>query len=321
MDRLFEWADRAKEMLHGLLAWVESFAATPYGTWALFWIAFAESSFFPIPPDVLLIALCLGDPERSLWFALVCSVGSVLGGTAGYGIGLWGGRPLLFKLFKRDRVDAVSAYFDRYNAWAVGIAGLTPIPYKIFTIAGGACAIDFRIFTLASILSRSLRFFCIAALMWWFGQPIRSFIDEYLGWLTIAFVVLLIAGFWLAGRGASRGGRGETAEACDEEVVMDSKQRIRRGYRLEGRVQGVGFRAFVRREARALGIDGWVRNAADGSVEAEAAGDAESLRAFEERLREGPPAGRVSDLQVRELEEDAGDASGSGTASGFEIRS
>lgn len=207
MDRLHEWAARARELLHDLLAWVEGFAATPYGTWALFWIAFAESSFFPVPPDVLLIALCLGDPSRSFWFALICSLGSVMGGAAGYGIGRWGGRPLLLKLFSKKRIEAVSAYFDRYNAWAVGIAGLTPIPYKIFTIAGGACTIDFRIFMLASVVSRSARFFAIAALMWWFGEPIKGFIDEYLGWLTIAFVVLLIAGFWLAGRAGLRAGR------------------------------------------------------------------------------------------------------------------
>ena len=206
MSRLVDFvqgmAGAAREFLHQMLLWVEGFAATPYGTWALFVVAFAESSFFPIPPDVLLIALCVGEPEKSVWFALVCSAGSVIGGAAGYGIGLRGGRPLLLRLFSRRRVEAVSAYFDRYNAWAVGIAGLTPIPYKVFTIAGGAFAIDFRVFLLASLASRTLRFFVIAGLMWWFGEPIQAFIEEYLGWLTIAFVVLLLGGFWLAGRGA-----------------------------------------------------------------------------------------------------------------------
>lgn len=195
-------AEAARGFLHEMLQWVEGFAATPYGTWALFAVAFAESSFFPIPPDVLLIALCVGEPEKSLWFALVCSAGSVIGGAAGYGIGLWGGRPLVLRLFSRQRVETVAAYFDRYNAWAVGIAGLTPIPYKVFTIAGGAFAIDFRIFLVASFVARTLRFFVIAGLMWWFGEPIQAFIEEYLGWLTIAFVVLLLGGFWLAGRGA-----------------------------------------------------------------------------------------------------------------------
>src|SRR5690606_23173749 len=124
----------ARMWLHDLLAWVESFAATPHGVWALFLIAFAESSVFPVPPDVLLIALCLGAPEQSMWFALVCSIGSVAGGALGYGIGKWGGRPVLRRLFNEERVKAVEVYYDRYNAWATGIAGLTPIPYKIFTI-------------------------------------------------------------------------------------------------------------------------------------------------------------------------------------------
>lgn len=309
IDFLQRTAAEAREFLHELLAWVEGFAATPYGTWALFLLAFAESSFFPIPPDVLLIALCIGEPEKSLWFALVCSVGSVLGGAAGYGIGLAGGRPLLLRLFGPERVAVVSRYFDRYNAWAVGIAGLTPIPYKIFTIAGGAFAIDFRIFVLASIASRSLRFFAIAGLMWWFGEPIRAFIEEYLGWLTIAFVVLLVGGFWLAGRGAKRAG---LAPAREEEAMADGDP-FRRAYRLEGRVQGVGFRAFIRREARALGLAGWARNAADGSVEVEAAGDPRSLAAFEEKLRQGPSGARVERLEARNL-------SGDGAEGTFEIR-
>jgi membrane protein YqaA with SNARE-associated domain/acylphosphatase len=322
IDFLERWAAEARGFLHDLLGWVEGFAATPYGTWALFVLAFAESSFFPIPPDVLLIALCIGEPEKSLWFALVCSVGSVLGGAAGYGIGLWGGRPLLLRLFGRERVAVVASYFDRYNAWAVGIAGLTPIPYKIFTIAGGAFTIDFRVFVIASIASRSLRFFAIAGLMWWFGEPIRDFIEEYLGWLTIAFVVLLLGGFWLAGRGARRAGLGRSmppaaAEADPatprEEEAMTQGGRARRAYRLEGRVQGVGFRAFIRREAQRLGLAGWTRNAPDGSVEVEAAGGPDSLASFEERLRQGPPGAGVDRVATRDLPGDA-------DARTFEIR-
>ena len=107
-----------------------------------------------------------------------------------------------------DRVHAVESYYDRYNAWATGIAGLTPLPYKVFTISGGAFAIDFKIFVLASIVSRSLRFFIVAAIVYWLGDAAKIFIDEYLGWLTIAFVVLLVLGFWIAGRGARRASRG-----------------------------------------------------------------------------------------------------------------
>jgi membrane protein YqaA with SNARE-associated domain len=193
--------------LRGLLHWVEGFAATPYGTWALFVLSFAESSFFPIPPDVLLIALCVGEPEKSLWFALVCSVASVLGGMLGYGIGLWGGRPLLRRFFAAHRVEAVKRYYDKYDAWATGIAGLTPIPYKLFTIAGGAFAIDFKVFVVASVASRSLRFFAEGLLIYFFGPAIQSFMDRYLNLLTIGFVILLVFGFWLVHRGAGRAAR------------------------------------------------------------------------------------------------------------------
>lgn len=202
--------------LHELLAWVESWAASPYGSSALFLLAFAESSFFPVPPDALLIALVLGDPSRWLWFASICSLGSVLGGVLGYGIGIKGGRPLLMKYFGGSgRVQTVERLYDRYNAWATGIAGLTPIPYKVFTIAGGVFAVNFRIFVLASVLSRSARFFLVAGLVAWFGEPIRAFIEDYLGILTVAFVVILIAGFWLLGKGARRATNGPIGDGQD----------------------------------------------------------------------------------------------------------
>ncbi len=199
--------DQLHALLRDLLHWVESFADSPHGIWALVVLSFAESSFFPVPPDVLLIALCLGRPELAFWFAGVCAAASVVGGMAGYGIGFWGGRPLLKRLFRADRVRAVESYYERYNAWATGIAGLTPLPYKLFTLSGGAFSIDFKIFVLASIVSRSLRFFAVAAIVYWLGDTATAFIDEYLGWLTIAFVVLLVLGFWIAGRGAHRAAR------------------------------------------------------------------------------------------------------------------
>ena len=199
---------RFGDSLRAMLHWVEGFAATAYGTWALFGISLLESSVFPIPPDVLLIALCVGEPSRAWWFALVCSVASVLGGIGGYAIGYFGGRPVVYRLFSAGRIQAVEQYFDRYNAWAIGIAGLTPLPYKIFTISGGACAINFRIFVLASIVSRSLRFFAVAGIIWAFGDRAKLFLDEYLDWLTVAFVVLLVFGFWFVKRGAGRAGRG-----------------------------------------------------------------------------------------------------------------
>ena len=223
MELVTDLWHRLEATLRAMLHWVESFAATPHGTWALFALSFAESSFFPIPPDVLLIALCIGEPHKSLWYALVCTVASVLGGMAGYGIGYKGGRPLLLRFFKRERVATVERYYDRYNAWATGIAGLTPIPYKIFTIAGGAFAINFRIFVIASILSRGVRFFAVAGLIYFFGEPIKAFIEEYLNLLSIAFVILLVLGFWLARHGASRASRkGDEAAPVPEEAVEDN---------------------------------------------------------------------------------------------------
>ncbi|MDX1632593.1 MAG: YqaA family protein [Thermoanaerobaculia bacterium] len=207
---------RFGDLLRSMLHWVEGFAATAYGTWALFGISFLESSVFPIPPDVLLIALCLGDPSRSWWFALVCSVASVLGGIGGYALGYFGGRPILYKLFAEERIRAVERYYDRFNAWAIGIAGLTPLPYKLFTVSGGACAIDFRIFLLASAVSRSLRFFAVAGAIYFFGDRAKIFLEEYLDWLTVAFVILLLLGFWLVKRGAGRASRDATAESSTD---------------------------------------------------------------------------------------------------------
>lgn len=185
-ERLFEWIDRI--------------AAAPHpGMW-LFLLAFAESSFFPIPPDVLLITLGVATPERAIFYGVLCSLGSVLGGMLGYAIGLYGGRPLLYKVFNDTKIHAVERLYDRYNAWATGIAGLTPIPYKVFTIAGGAFKINFKIFVLASIGSRTLRFMAEGVLLALFGEPIRDFLYTQFNWLSIAFVVLLLGGFWLVHR-------------------------------------------------------------------------------------------------------------------------
>jgi membrane protein YqaA with SNARE-associated domain len=212
MDALRAFAADLRAGLTSLFHWVESFADKPYGGAALFVFAFAESSVFPIPPDVLLIPLCLGDPSKAFWFAAICTAGSVLGGAFGYGLGLWGGRPLVRKLFRPERVAAVERLYGRYNAWATGIAGLTPLPYKLFTVSGGAFAIDFKIFMLASVLSRGLRFFAVAGLLYVFGEPIRVFIDDNLGWLSVAFVILLVLGFWLVGRGFGRAGSQPAAD-------------------------------------------------------------------------------------------------------------
>ena len=179
-----------------IFQWIDQIAASPHPGWWLFALAFAESSFFPIPPDVLLITLGVATPERAIWYGVVCSLGSILGGMFGYGIGLWGGRPLMYKMFSASKIHAVERLYDRYNAWATGIAGLTPIPYKVFTISGGAFKINFKIFLLASIVSRSLRFMTEGVLLALFGESIRDFLYNQFNWLSIAFVFLLVGGFW-----------------------------------------------------------------------------------------------------------------------------
>ena len=186
-------------MLRGLYDWVLHWAATPYGTWALFLLALSESSFFPIPPDVLLIALAVAIPEKSFKYALICSVGSVLGGCLGYLIG-WQfmtsiGERIISFYGLNQKVAYIAEFYSAYDAWAIGIAGFTPIPYKVFTISAGAFKINFWVFLLASIVSRSARFFLVGGLIYIFGSQIKSFIDRYFDLLAIAFTVLLVAGF------------------------------------------------------------------------------------------------------------------------------
>jgi len=188
-------------MFKNLYNWVLKWAETPYGSWALFILAFSESSFFPIPPDVLLIALAVGKPEKALKFALICSVGSIVGGVVGYFIG-WQfmavvGEKIVAFYGLTDKVAYIGSLYHQYDAWAVGIAGFTPIPYKVFTITAGAFKINFLIFLLASAVSRSLRFFLVGWLIYLFGPRIQAFIDTYFNLLAIVFTILLIAGFFL----------------------------------------------------------------------------------------------------------------------------
>ncbi len=185
--------------LKKLYNWVLSWADTPYGEPALFINAFAESSFFPVPPDALLIALSLSRPKRAFRYATISSIGSVVGGAFGYLIGYIlldsVGMPILKAYGLVEKYQHVSALYNQYNALAVGIAGFTPIPYKLFTIAAGACRINFVIFLLASFVSRSARFFLVSTLLYIFGERAREFIDRYFNWLALAFGVLLVGGF------------------------------------------------------------------------------------------------------------------------------
>jgi membrane protein YqaA with SNARE-associated domain len=188
-------------MLKQLYDWVLSWAHTPYGTPALFLLAFAEASFFPIPPDVLLLALCIALPTRSFRFALIASLGSVSGGVLGYliGIGIWEAVSSYFFLyipgFTESSFARIQGLFSVYDFWAVFTAGFTPIPYKIITIGAGVFKINFAIFLLASCISRSLRFFLVAWLIHRYGPVMRDFIEKYFNILTLIFMFLLVGGF------------------------------------------------------------------------------------------------------------------------------
>jgi membrane protein YqaA with SNARE-associated domain len=193
MKRVFGW-------IRALYAWVEGFAARPGALWALFLIAFAESSFFPVPPDVLLIALAVAMPARSLRFAAVCAVGSVIGGLLGYYIGhelmeLVGRRIVAFYHAESYWLRVEEAYRGPVGVWFLVAAAFTPIPYKVATIAAGATLMPLLPFVAASAIGRAARFFLVAGLILKFGPSIKVFIDKYFDKLSIAFLVLLVLGF------------------------------------------------------------------------------------------------------------------------------
>ena len=188
-------------LLRKLYNWVLHWAITPYGLIALFILSFSEASFFPVPPDVLLIAMVVAAPAGWFRFALICSIGSVLGGMFGYLIGyqfmdLIGNRIVAFYHFQ-EKWDKIGLLYDKYNAWAVAAAGFTPLPYKVFTLSAGAFKINFPIFVLASAVSRSARFFLVAALMYKFGPPFKILIEKYFNIFTIVFMILLVLGFFI----------------------------------------------------------------------------------------------------------------------------
>jgi membrane protein YqaA with SNARE-associated domain len=188
--------------LHRRLSdWVLGFAHSRHSTLALAGLSFAESSFFPIPPDVLLMPLALGHRRKAWWFATVCTVASVAGGVAGWLIGYFA-----WEMTKSFWFDIVPGFtpeqFARvealYNEWGILIlfaAALTPIPYKVFTIAGGVLHQNLLLFVIVSFIGRGLRFFAVAGMMWLFGNRIVPFIDKYFNLLSVLFVLLLIGGF------------------------------------------------------------------------------------------------------------------------------
>ena len=186
-------------LLRKLYDWVLSWAETRYGVPALLAVAFAESSFFPVPPDVLIIALALSIPSRAFYYAAVSLLGSVSGGILGYVIGLEfmdliGWRILYFYGID-EKFVYLQSLFQQYDAWVVIIAGFTPLPYKLFTISGGACRIDFTVFLVASMVGRAMRFFLVGGMIYFFGAPVKTFVERYFNLLTVIFAVLFVLGF------------------------------------------------------------------------------------------------------------------------------
>lgn len=196
-------------LLESIRVWSETHFM-PYGAthWSasagLFALAFMESSFFPIPPDILLLLMCLsfiGSPI-CLWFALICTAGSVSGAIFGYWLGRNGGRPILRKFAKKKTIDGLDKYFAKWGAWAAGIAGFTPIPYKIFTISSGAFKVNFHKFLIASSLSRGGRFFLEASLVMIWGQQIYDGLNQGYRFeaFTLTVMAILVGALWLNSR-------------------------------------------------------------------------------------------------------------------------
>ncbi|HUG27878.1 MAG TPA: YqaA family protein [Gemmatimonadales bacterium] len=191
----------SRNPLRRLYNWMLSFADKPSGPRALAAITFAESSFFPIPPDPLLLAMSLGAPKKALRFAAICTVASVLGGIAGYLLGslFWEALSGFFFTYvpgvSPEAFNTVQEWYQRWDFWAVFLAGITPLPYKVFTLSAGVFQVSFPVFVVASMLSRGLRFFILAGLVYHYGQPIQGFIDRHFERLSWAFGILLVLGF------------------------------------------------------------------------------------------------------------------------------
>jgi membrane protein YqaA with SNARE-associated domain len=186
-------------MLRGIYDWTMRMAASDKAPWALALVSFAESSFFPIPPDVMLIPMVLSNRQKAWWYATVATIASVVGGLLGYAIGYYlydaVGLPILRFYGREHALDSFITFVQEYGVPAVIIKGMTPIPYKVVTIAAGVGKMNLLAFIGASIIARSMRFYLVAGLLYFFGEPIRSFIEGRLALVTTAFLVLLVGGF------------------------------------------------------------------------------------------------------------------------------
>ena len=186
-------------MLRKTYDWMMRKAADEKAPWALGVVSFIESSFFPIPPDVMLIPMVMANRQKAWWYATIATVTSVLGGLLGYAIGYYlyeaVGIPILEFYGKANALDSFIAFVHDYGVPAVIIKGMTPIPYKVVMIAAGVAKMDLLAFIGASIIARAMRFYLVAGLLYFFGEPIRDFIEKRLTLVTTLFVVLLVGGF------------------------------------------------------------------------------------------------------------------------------
>lgn len=186
-------------MLRRLYDWTMNQASGPNAPYALGAVSFAESSVFPIPPDVILIPMVIANRAKAWWYATLCTITSVLGGLLGYAIGallfVEVAQPILSFYGYAEKFDSFADQYNELGAWIVFIAGVTPFPFKVITLASGATALNLPIFILSSIVARGLRFFVVAGLLYYLGPPIRAFIEERLALMFTIFVVLLVGGF------------------------------------------------------------------------------------------------------------------------------
>lgn len=186
-------------MIKRLYDWMMRNASNERAPQALFWVSFIESSFFPIPPDVMLVPMVLANRAKAWVFATIATVGSVIGGVFGYAIGYFLfdqiGKPILAFYGKAESFDQFTQWFNEWGVWILIIKGMTPFPYKVLTIAAGVAHMPLLEFIVASVVARAMRFFLVAALLYFFGEPIRDFIERRLSLVTTVLVVLLVAGF------------------------------------------------------------------------------------------------------------------------------
>lgn len=217
-------------MLKRLYDWMMAYAGHPHAERWLFFFSFVESSFFPIPPHPLLGLMCLARPERALRYGVICTLASVLGGLFGYGIGYFAyeaiGAAMLAALGLADSFPAAACYLREYGAEIILIKGATPIPFKLLTLTAGFIHMDLMTFVLASIASRAFQFMLVGGLFYWFGAPIKAFIDKYLAWVSAAFLVAVVGGFvafsLLAGGGSQAG------DACSGIRTMEQLDAVTR---------------------------------------------------------------------------------------------